>query len=199
MKIAIMGGTFNPIHQGHLILSEFIREDFYLDKIIFVPTGISPHKFGHDILDKSLRKEMLNLAIESNNNFTLSTIEMEREGKSFTIDTINELRLLYPKDDLYMIIGADSLLELHGWKDHDKIISSINLIVADRYNAKDGELVQRIQELNKKYRGNIKRISTPIIDISSTEIRYRLGTGLSIKYLVPESVERYIIDNKLYI
>ncbi|HLS53589.1 MAG TPA: nicotinate-nucleotide adenylyltransferase [Tissierellaceae bacterium] len=198
MKIGILGGTFNPIHHGHLILSEYIREEARLDKIIFIPTGISPHKDQEEVLNKHDRKEMLKLALASNPNYKISTIEIDRQGKSYTIDTIKKLKNIYPKDDLYMIIGADSLLELNTWKDYEDIISSIKIIVMDRQVSCREKLKEKITYYNKTYQGQIKRIETPIIEISATEIRRRIKRGKSIKYLLPELVEDYIIKNKLY-
>lgn len=197
MNIGIMGGTFNPIHHGHMILSEFIREELSLDRIIFIPTG-NPHKDRRQVLDGQIRKEMIDLAIESNKKFFLSTIEIDRNGISYTIDTLRELKSIYPKDQLYMIIGADSLLELHTWKDFERLISITSFIVCNRYGSENQEVIRRINDLNHRYGGNIIGIETPIIDISSTNIRQRVKKNLSIKYLVSESVEEYISKNKLY-
>lgn len=198
MNIGIMGGTFSPIHNGHLILSEYIREELNLDKIIFIPTGIPPHKELEHVLDGYTRKEMLELAIDPNPYFSISTIEIDRNSTSYTIDTVTQLKEIYPFDNLFMIIGADSLLSLHMWKDFQKLIVMTDFVVADRYGAYDHEVLSSIEELNSKFNGKIMRVDTPIIEISSTDIRKRIKSDLSIKYLVPESVERYIIDNNLY-
>lgn len=198
MKIGIFGGTFNPIHNGHLILSEFIREEAKLDKIILIPTGIPPHKNKDDILDSLKREQMLQLAIGANPNYSISSIESQREDTSYTIDTIKELKTIFHKDDLYMLMGGDSLLELHTWKEYKKIISSIKIIVMDRYSSTNDLLIRKINKYNKDYKGQVKSIKSPIIEISSSQIRQRIQTGLSIKYMVPKAVEEYIINNKLY-
>lgn len=198
MKIGIMGGTFNPIHNGHLILSEHIREECKLDKIIFIPTGNPPHKDLGDILDNKTRKEMVELAIAPNPYFTISTIEMDRKGVSYTVDTIRELKRKYSQAELYIIIGGDSLLNLEKWKDYKELISNNKLLVADRYRANMKETREKIEEFNKKYNSNIVKVNNPIIHISSTNIRDRIRKGLSIKYLLPESVEEYIEKNNLY-
>ena len=117
MKIGIMGGTFNPIHHGHLILSEYIRTETGLDKIVFIPTGLPPHKVGEEVLEGRIRLEMVQLAIRNNPYFTWSDMEIRRKETSYTIDTIGELKRLYDKAQLYLIIGADNLLSIHTWKD----------------------------------------------------------------------------------
>ena len=198
MKIGIMGGTFDPIHNGHLILSEYIREKCKLDKVIFIPTGKPPHKNSNNISDNNIRKKMVELAIESNPNFAISTIEMDSVETSYTIDTIKELKNIYDRDELYIIIGGDSLLNLETWKDYKELISIANIIVADRYTPNMEEMVEKIKEFNNKYNGNIVRINTPIIHISSTIIRERVKEDLSIKYLLPDILEKYIIKNHLY-
>ena len=196
MKIGIMGGTFNPIHHGHLILSEYIRLEENLDKIIFIPTGNPPHK--NSVLDAKLRLEMVELAIKSNPYFNASDIEVKRTNLTYTIDTIKELKEKYPSAELFMIIGADTLLSLHNWKDCSKVLSQINFIVADRLGLRPSDIEEEIKRLSNKYFSNIFNIASPIIDISSTDIRNRIKENLSIKYLVPETIEDYILQNNLY-
>lgn len=199
MNIGIMGGTFSPIHNGHLILSEHIRERINLDRVIFIPTGIPPHKRSTKyVLNGEIRKEMVKLAIDSNPYFSISTIEIDRGDTNYTIDTIIQLKEIYPKDKLFMIIGADSLLDLHMWKDFKKLITMVDFVVADRRGSNGTKVTNRIEELNKMFNSNIIKVDTPIIDISSTMIRENISKGLSIKYLVPESVEEYIKRNHLY-
>lgn len=198
MKIGIMGGTFNPIHHGHLILSEYIRIKMNLDRIIFIPTGVPPHKNNQDVLDGETRLKMVELAIESNPYFIASDIEVTRNKLTYTIDTIVELRDLYQNSKIYMIIGADTLLSLYTWKDYSKVLSLVSFIVADRLGLSNEDLVQEIERLNRRFDSNIVSIDSPVIDISSTLIRNRLKENLSIKYLVPERVEDYILNNNLY-
>lgn len=198
MKIGIMGGTFNPIHNGHLILSEYIREVCNLDKIVFIPTGKPPHKRTTEVLEGRFRKSMLDLAVESNPNFKVSTIEIDKDKTNYTIDTVRELKSIYHQDEIYLIIGADSLIELQNWKDYQDLISTTNFIVVHRKGFPKEEVINRIYELNQNYNGNIISSHTPLIEISSTNIRERIKKDLSIKYLVPRAVEEYIISNKLY-
>lgn len=198
MKIGILGGTFNPIHHGHLIIGEYIRENQGLDKIIFIPTGIPPHKDKGKVLGGDMRKEMLDLAISSNPKFESSTIEIDNREVSYSIDTIKSLKKENPRDEFHMIIGGDSLLSLRHWKGFQDLISSVNIIVADRYGACGDRIMDEIASLNRETDKTIVNISSPIIDISSTEIRNRLSEKRSIKYLVPENVESYIIKKGLY-
>lgn len=198
MKIGIMGGTFNPIHYGHLILSEYIRNEANLDKIIFIPTGIPPHKETSNLLDGRIRLEMVDLAIASNPNFLSSDIEIRRAKMTYTIDTLLELEDLYKDCQLYMIIGADTLMSLTTWKNYPYLLSRVNFIVADRKGLSTVDIFDEIKRLNNRYKAKIDSIQSPVIDISSTSIRSRVKKGLSIKYLLPEAVEDYILKNNLY-
>ena len=198
MRIGIMGGTFNPIHHGHLILSEYIRIKENLDKVIFIPTGNPPHKDIHDLLDGETRLEMVDLAIKNNPFFKSLDIEVKRETTSYTVDTLRSLKDKYPEHDLYMIIGADNLLSLRTWKEFHRIFSYANFIVADRLGLCHEDVYKEIDRLNQDYDANIIYLDSPVIEISSTLIRQRLKDNLSIKYLVCEDVEDYIERNNLY-
>lgn len=199
MKVGILGGTFNPIHHGHLIIAEYTREYLDFDKILFIPTGIPPHKDRFQVLNGKTRSEMVSLAIESNPRFECSNIEIDKNGTSYTIDTINLLKKKRPKEEFHLIIGGDSLLELNSWKGFEELIDSVDIIVADRYGAYGKSIIKEIDRLNKKRKKKIINLSTPIIDISSTEIRKKVQEGRSIKYLTPENVEEYIMERGLYI
>lgn len=177
MRIGIMGGTFNPIHLGHLILSEYIREEASLDKIIFIPTGHPPHKDKNSVIDGFHRKKMLELSIKDNPYFFLSDIELKRENKSYTIDTIAELRKVHIDDELFMIIGADSLYNIESWKDSSKLLTEIDFVVADRILREKKNLIEEIKRLNILHNIEIKYFDSPLIDISSTEIRDRIKKG----------------------
>ncbi|GFN34500.1 nicotinate-nucleotide adenylyltransferase [Tepidimicrobium xylanilyticum] len=197
-RIGIMGGTFDPIHNGHLILAEYSRTEIGLDKILFIPTGKPPHKVGNQISKAVHRYNMTLLALDSNPNFFTSTIEMEREGFSYTIDTIRYLSSKFKDKEFYFILGSDSLLEIHKWKDYEELLKSCNFIVAKRKGLEDEELMDRVNDIIKCYKANIHILEFPIIDISSTEIRNRVIKNKSIKYLVPEPVELYIYKYGLY-
>lgn len=187
MKIGILGGTFNPIHIGHLILAEEVREKLEVDKIIFVPTYLAPHKDNTDIAPVECRYGMVKLAIKKNKYFSVSDIEIKREGQSYTIDTLRELKKRYLKDDLYFIIGSDLLKYLDDWKDLDEIIKMISFIVATR----PGFPLEKIPAY-------ISTIPIRAVDISGFEIRKAIKENKSFRYLVPEAVFEYISRKRLY-
>lgn len=199
MKIGIMGGTFDPIHTGHLIIGEYARTTLDLDKIIFIPVGLPPHKDNSKVSTSSKRLEMTKLAISSNSYFYLSSIEVDRKEITYTIDTIKELKKIYKEDELYFVIGGDSLFEIEKWKDFEQLIKLCKFVVLERPGRTKEEIEQKKIELKLSYKIELEKIYSPLIDISSTEIRERVKNNLSIKYLVPESVEAYIMYHKLYL
>ncbi|NLY85062.1 MAG: nicotinate-nucleotide adenylyltransferase [Tissierellia bacterium] len=199
MKIGILGGSFDPIHMGHLILGENVRDSLKLDKVIFIPTGINPFKGNRNTTSPTQRLEMIKLAIESNPHFTISTIEIEREGISYTIDTIKSLKGRYKEDDLYFIIGSDIIFQIEKWKDIQQLFKLCKFALVNRPGKELKEIDNKVEELSLKYNIFFERISSPFIDISSTDIRNRVRKKQSIKYLVPPKVEDYIIKHKLYV
>lgn len=190
MKLGIFGGTFNPPHIGHLITAESVREQYKLDKVIFVPSFSPPHKFDLQIAFPNQRFEMLDLAIKSNRSFSATDLEIKREGKSYTIDTINSLLQLYQNSKLYLIIGMDNLIDFPNWKSPLEIVNKVELVVMNR----PGYTLEVRNEFTRY--ANIIRV--PNIDISSTDIRRRVKMGRSIKYLVPNEVEQFILKKGLY-
>lgn len=197
--IGIMGGTFNPIHYGHLIMCEFIREEFKLERILFVPAQNPPHKGINLLADAQDRLEMVKLAICSNPHFEASEIEMNRPGVSYTIETLNEFGKQYNGEGrLNLIIGADSLMQLNTWKNYEEIIETADIIVVRRPDTKDLLLELMIARLKDDYHARIYLSDAVAFDYSSTEIRRRIQSGLSIKYMVPEDVETYIVEHELY-
>ena len=197
-KVGIIGGTFNPIHTGHLILAEAAYEAFDLDEVLFVPTGISNLKDPSIILDKKTRIALTGEAIGENPHFALSTIETDRPGKSYTYETLELLNKEYPNSEYYLIIGADSLFQLEEWKRPADIMKNSVILAAKRKGATTQELLDRIDELKEKYDADIRLLPCTYIDISSTEIRERIKAGKSIRYLVPEVTEKYIRKHHLY-
>lgn len=198
MNIGIIGGTFDPIHNGHLIIAEYARTSLNLDKVLFIPSGIHPFKDNKNITDAKDRMDMILLAIDSNLCFELSTLEIARTGITYTIDTIISLKDKYPEDELYFIFGTDIVFELDKWKRIEELSGLCNLVLLDRPGKEEKEVYKKIKELRYLNNVHIEKIKSPIIDISSTEIRERVGNNLSIRYLVPESVREYIAKNKLY-
>lgn len=193
-----MGGTFDPVHTGHLIIAENARISFDLDEIIFIPTGRPAHKVENGIADNQHRYEMVLLAINSNPHFSISPMEMEREGFTYTIDTIKYLRSKNPDTEYYFIMGLDSLYNFHKWKDYQELLSLCKFIVAKRPIQDNNKIEEKIRQLHDIYPKVIEVLESPIMDISSTDIRERISLNKSIKYLVPESVEKYIEKHQLY-
>ena len=198
MKIGIMGGTFDPIHNGHLTLAEYSRVNFGLDKILFIPTGKPPHKNNKEISSNWHRYNMTLLATSSNPYYDLSSIELEREGITYTIDTIRYLKSESENREIYFILGSDSLFGIDKWKDYKELLGECNFIVTRRPDLTDEKLEEKIKELSQISKNSILTLDSPLIDISSTQIRDRVRKGLSIRYLIPEGVRLYIEKNKLY-
>ena len=185
-KIGIFGGIFNPIHYGHLINLEFIREQYNLDKVILIPAKMPVHKELSGSVQAADRMEMMNLAVSDNKFFETSSIEIDRDSASYTIITVNELRELYHDDELYLIIGSDSYNELDTWKSYEELLKSISLIVMLR----PGSVVLR-DDL-PVVPGSVFITDSPLIDISSSLIRERISRGYTAKYLTPDAVIDYI-------
>ncbi|MGD0335646.1 MAG: nicotinate-nucleotide adenylyltransferase [Candidatus Omnitrophota bacterium] len=187
MKIGILGGTFNPVHTGHLILAEEAREKLGLDKVIFVPAFLPPHKDNGDITSAADRLKMVKLAIKDNRYFSFSDTEIKRAGRSYTIDTIRQLKEKYTDDELYFVIGSDLLKYLEEWKDLNQILEMVRFIVATR----PGYPLDKIPSY-------IKTMAIRAVDISAFEIREAIKENKSFRYLVPDGVYKYITKKGLY-
>ncbi|MCT4688453.1 nicotinate-nucleotide adenylyltransferase [Vallitalea sp.] len=199
-SIGIMGGTFDPIHYGHLILAQHVLDEMGLKKIMFIPSGISYLKSNNGTSNKKHRLNMTKIGIINNERFEVSTIEIDREGNTYTVDTIEELNEKHPNNTYYFIIGADSLFDLVKWKNYKRLFDTCNFVVTNRGSTYTNEqLQQEINRLKSKYDAKINLIRIPDIEISSSEIRRRVKNKQTIKYLLPEDVEKYIDYNKLYI
>lgn len=197
-KIGIIGGTFDPIHNGHLIIAENSRKTFNLDKVIFMPAGIPPHKRDKDISSNLHRYNMTLLAINSNQYFLISDLELKKEGISFTIDTIKYLKSIYEDTDIYFILGSDSLFQIDKWKDYEELLTLCHFVVAKRPSYNNQELENKVDKLNSLYNSSIHIVEGPVLEVSSSDIRERVRRGDSISYLVPRSVEEYIYKHGLY-
>ncbi|MFH1823989.1 MAG: nicotinate-nucleotide adenylyltransferase [Candidatus Firestonebacteria bacterium] len=190
VKIALFGGTFDPIHTGHLIAAEDIFRILKLDKIIFVPTGVPPHKSCKNITQAKHRFAMVKLAIKGNQKFSISNYEIKGKEKAYSIDTVRYFKKrLGSSVKLYFIIGSDIVRELHAWKDIKKLIKLCNFIVMTRQGFKVPK--EEIKKIGKF-------IDIQSENISSREIRRLVKKDESIKYLVPNGVEKYIYEKKLY-
>ena len=197
MRIGIMGGTFDPIHFGHLAMAEEAREIFSLDKILFIPSARPPHKVEKFITPEVHRLMMTFLATQSNEKFQVSPMEILRDGLSYTLDTMNQLEKKFGAEtELFFIIGADSMADLPKWHKSKELVEKVHFIATTRPGVKvDLEEVRNFFGEDAK---NIFQVAVPGMEISSTDIRERVKSGRSIKYLVPEVVEEYILKENLY-
>lgn len=196
-KIGIFGGSFNPIHMGHLIAAQETLDAMRLDKVIFIPAGNPPHKSQDNLAAAEDRYNMVKLAIQNNPGFEISSIEMERGGKTYSFDTLMELRKQYKDIDMHFIIGFDTLKELHTWRNIQGIFDIASFAVVNRGN-EALEIKQWMEDRVRTYGGTIDYVPIPDIEISSTDIRHRIQSDRSIKYLVPDTVEKYIKSRGLY-
>ena len=199
MKIGIMGGTFNPIHNGHLIIAEQAKEEFQLDLVLFIPAGVPPHKQNEAILDGKHRCSMIEVAIKSNPKFRLDTREIESDAVSYTYLTLKALKQQYNEAELYFIMGEDSIYAISSWKGPQEIFSMTTVLVAVRNHLCETQPIEeQIQLIKQQYNGTIAIIHSPVVLISSSLIRDRIAFGYSIRYLVPDSVVGYIEVYELY-
>ncbi|GEA16431.1 MAG: nicotinate-nucleotide adenylyltransferase [Moorella sp. (in: firmicutes)] len=198
-RVGIMGGTFDPIHFGHLVTAEAARWEFALEKVVFVPSGRPPHKKDYPVTDSEHRYQMTVLATASNPYFEVSRSEIDREGYSYTIDTVLEFRRFYgPEVQLFFITGADAILEILTWKDVDRLLQECHFIAATRPGFQLSRPGESRPMLPVEGRHRIHLIEVPALAISSTDIRWRVQNKKPIKYLLPEAVEEYIHCQGLY-
>lgn len=196
-RVGIMGGTFDPIHLGHLVAANEALNICSLDNVIFVPTGNPPHKeetctsFYH-------RYIMTYLATLSNDRFLVSDIESKSSGKSYTLNTLQKFHRMYPDTEFYFIIGTDEVIDLPEWYKSKELLKLCKVLAVSRPEVNKENLEKKIEEIKKNLNGHIELVQIPMLYISSTGIREKFENGVSVKYLLPESVEQYIIKNNLY-
>ncbi len=201
MRIGIFGGTFDPIHLGHLVLAEQCWEQCRLDEVWFVPAALPPHKLDATISSAKARSEMIEFAIAGNPAFKLSSIELNRSGPSYTVTTLEELTASDPSRELFLLIGADSVRDLPTWREPRRILELATVVAVNRGRAAvaQAETVQILTEqLGIDASGRVQFVEMPGIDTSATDIRNRVADGLSVRYLVPRAVEMYLRENGLY-
>lgn len=185
-RVGLFGGTFDPVHHGHLIIAQTVLERMRLDCMLFIPSARPPHK-GEDIMyDAATRFALLSRALRDNASFRVSDVEMRRNGLSYTIDTIREMKAQHPPGtEFFFLVGMDNLYDIQTWRDPRGILEECTVLAADRSCAEDREIPRWILE-------RVQRVRVPRIEISSTDIRQRIREGRSIRYLVPEGVEEMI-------
>lgn len=198
-KIGIMGGTFNPIHFGHLLLAETAYHQFELDEILFMPTKNPYYKKLTSNVTEEDRVAMVKLAIENNAHFHFSGEELKREGATYTVETLRNLTRKNPETEYYFIMGADSLYHIESWKEPDEILKMAVILVAGRGGGPSSSLNSQIEYIENKYDASIFSLNSPMLEISSNDIRRRLRSGESIRYLLPHEVSEYIYAHQLYV
>jgi nicotinate-nucleotide adenylyltransferase len=190
MRLGVFGGTFDPVHLGHLVLAEQARTQLGLERVLFIPAGDPWRKAGQPITPSRHRLAMVDLAVADNSHFEVDQREIRREGPSYTVETLRELRAEQPDADLFLILGADALADLPNWHEPEGIVAMAMLAVAPRL---DGEL-----ETPTLASGRVVSVDMPRIEISATDLRERARRGQSLRYLVPSPVETYIRQHGLY-
>lgn len=200
MKIGVIGGTFDPIHNGHIMLAEYAYQQFNLDQIWFLPNGNPPHKQNTGISTTAFqRSEMAKLAIRDNRSFRIEEYEVFRDEISYTYETMEYFHTEYPDDHFYFIIGADSLLAFEKWVHPERIVKCCTILAAYRGNMDErAKMEKKIAELNKKYHADIRLLVTPVLNVASHELREKLKAGESVSDQIPEVVEAYIKKHHLY-
>ena len=200
MRIGIFGGSFDPVHIGHLILAEHCRESASLDEVWFIPSATAPHKTEGATATDRQRMEMLEFALAGHASFLISDVELKRGGVSYTVDTLSQIAEEQPDDELFLMIGGDSLQNFDTWRNPEKICRLATPLVVARPNSDPVNLDSLSPYVDEDRMAEIKRYAfeSRLIDISSTEIRTRAAAGRSIRYLTPRAVEKYIESKSLY-
>lgn len=194
-----MGGTFDPIHIGHLILGEAAYEQYQLDKVLFMPAGNPPHKQERKgRAGDQERAEMVQLAIASNPHFELSLMEMQGNGLTYTYHTLELLRSQHPDTEYYFIIGADSLRDFDQWREPRRILSACHLVVAIRDWMSEESFDHLIEKRREEFQGDVRKLNTPNLDVSSHYIRQMLQEGKTVRYFLPDPVLDYIRSHQIY-
>jgi nicotinate-nucleotide adenylyltransferase len=199
-RLGLMGGTFDPVHYGHLVTAEEARVQFDLERVLFVPNRFPPHKALNDVTDPEHRHRMTALAVTGNDRFAVSRIEIDRPGPSYTIDTISELRDAYEARDLFYITGADAILQIvrGEWERSAELLTLCQFIAASRPGFPIDAHDLRRYNITGRALDNLHVIEIPALAISSTDIRSRVAAGRPIRYLLPDAVAAYIADHGLY-
>jgi nicotinate-nucleotide adenylyltransferase len=198
MRLGLLGGTFDPIHFGHLLLAERCREECGLDRVWFLPAGQPPHKAAEGISAGQQRAEVVEFAIAGHPHFEVNRLELGRVGRSFTVDTLREIHAEDPSRELFFLIGADSLADLPGWRDPAGIVELATIVAVNRGDRPLPDLDQLRRELGHKVADRVRLVTMPGIDLSSTDIRARVREGKSIRFMTPRPCEVYIHEHGMY-
>ena len=199
MRLGIYGGTFDPVHYGHLLLAEQCREQCELDAVWFLPAGTPPHKQGHMISPGIQRAEMLEIAIAGQAQFKVDRRELKRSGASYTVDTLGELAAEDSSRELFFLMGADSLADLATWRDPHGIARLAWIVVVNRGGERSPDLQAVRQSLGTDVADRIRIVTMPGVDYSAHNLRDRVAAGKSIRFQTPRGVEAYITENRLFV
>ncbi len=198
MKIGIMGGTFDPLHNAHLFVAKELQHRYHLDKILFIPSKYGPHKKGSVQSSAELRFQMVAEAIADQADFVASDLELKREGISYSIDTVKLVKAQYPEAEVFFITGADAFLSIETWHQFRELLSLLTFLVATRPTRTDSQLYSEIERIKKAYHAKVELADILDLEISSSDIRKRVREARPITYLVPKSVEKSIEKYNLY-
>lgn len=200
MRVGILGGTFDPVHYGHLLLAECSREQCGLDEVWFMPAAQAPHKERGAVATGAQRLEMLRLACDGNQAFRVSTVELDRGGVSYTVQTLEALTAAHPGVAWFLLLGADSLADLPSWREPARICELATPVAVSRpgFEPPDARLLRRLMPEHRRADADQLLVRMPQVDFSSTDLRQRAATGRSLRYRTPPAVERYIVTQRLY-
>jgi nicotinate-nucleotide adenylyltransferase len=200
MRLGLYGGSFDPVHYGHLLLAECCREELQLDAVWFLPAAISPFKKEQSQTPARHRVEMLKLALAGHATMNVSTIEIDRGGVSYTVDTLNEIHAQQPLAEMFFLMGADSLRDLPTWREPARICELAIPVVAARasHPPVDYDVLRNLVSPGRLEAIRSRQVTVPLIDLSSTDLRRRVSEGKSIRYRTPRAVEKYIETHGLY-
>ena len=197
-KIGILGGTFDPIHNAHLLLGESAREQFGLDRVIYIPNNLAHMPHRSEVSGAEERYQMVKMAINDNPYFTCSRLEIDKPDGSYTVDTIADLKKMYPGDELYLILGADSVLGIDSWYRSSELLKSCIIVAATRNDDDVEALDKKRRELQNIYGADVRILNFNRIDISATDIRERIRKGRSVRYMLPDGCIEFICIKGLY-
>jgi nicotinate-nucleotide adenylyltransferase len=195
-RLGILGGTFDPPHLAHLVMADQARNQLNLARVLFVPAGQPPHKLDRVVTPAEHRVAMTQRAIAGDAGFVLSRVDVDRPGPHYTEDMLALLRATYPEDELYLLIGSDSLRDLSAWHDPARVVAQARLAVMPRLGAEPN--MRALESALPGISARVDWVDAPRLDVSSTDIQRRARAGLSIRYFVPVAVESYIIEHRLY-
>lgn len=198
MRLGILGGTFDPVHFGHLLMAETCRTDLQLDQVRFIPARNPPHKPGKTVTDGNARADMLSFAISGYPEFVVDRRELKRAGPSFTVDTLREIRIEQPNAELFFLMGADSLRDLPTWRAPDEISQLATIAVGNRPGLPAPSREQIIGWVGERIAVRVISVAMCGTDLSGTNLRDRVHRGLGLRFMTPRAVEAYIIQNGLY-